>query len=175
MPAKQLRGRKVNTKLIGLAVVIIVICVGVGVVAYSQLVPVQAPQTPTQSLDISVSGSSPCLRFLNDSVPMVYVPFTVDANQQMQLTIAAPKMPGGTGGWVDVYLYEGFWDNGANNTCVSKDVYPILADIQATDKVIMQNTPYTETFGEATQQSYTVFFLFPPGGQAQFNITLKPA
>jgi hypothetical protein len=59
--------------------------------------------------DITVSGSSPCLRFFNDSVPIVYVPFTVAANQQMQLTIEAPKMPGGAGGWVDVYLYSGFW------------------------------------------------------------------
>jgi hypothetical protein len=106
---------------------------------------------------------------------MVYVPFTVAANQQMQLTINATKMPGGAGGWVDVYLYKGYWDKGANNTCVSADVYPILSNITATDKVVMQNAPYTETFGEATQQSYTVFFLFPPGGQAQFHITLKPA
>jgi len=164
----------VNIKIIGLAAFIIVICAGVGIVTYSQLIPAQTTHTPTQSLDITVSGSSPCLRFFNDSVPIVYVPFTVAANQQMQLTIEAPKMPGGAGGWVDVYLYSGFWDKGVNNTCVSGDVYSILPDIKATDKVIMQNTPYTETFGEATQQSYTVFFLFPPGGQAQFHITLKP-
>lgn len=104
---------------------------------------------------------------------MVYVPFTVAANQQMQLTINSTKMPG-TGGWVDVYLYRGYWDKGVNNTCVSGDVYSILSDIKATDEVVMQNAPYTATFGESTQQSYTVFFLFPPGGQAQFHITLKP-
>jgi hypothetical protein len=105
---------------------------------------------------------------------MVYVPFTVAANQHMQLIINSTKMPGGAGGWVDVYLYKGYWDKGANNTCVSGDVYSILADIKATDQVIMQNAPYTVTFGEASQQSYTVFFLYPPGGQAQFHITLKP-
>jgi len=163
-----------NKKILGLIAVIVIVIAVAAVTAYTLPGINQPAQTPTQSLDITVSGSSTCLRFLNDSVPMIYVPFTVAANQQMQLTIEAPKMPGGAGGWVDVYLYRGYWDKGTNNTCVSGDVYSILPDIKATDEVIMQNTPYTETFGEATQQSYTVFFLFPPGGQAQFHITLKP-
>jgi hypothetical protein len=162
-----------NQKILGLVAIVIAVC-AVAVAAY-MLMGNQSNLIPTESLDFTVTGSSSCLRFLNDSVPMVYVPFTVAANHQMQLTIEAPKMPGGAGGWVDVYLYRGFWDKGVNNTCVSGDVYPILADIHATDKVVMQSTPYTETFGEATQQSYTVFFLFPPGGQSEFHITLKPA
>ena len=164
-----------NTKIMGLVAAIIIVCTGVVVAAYSQLGPSTPTQSPTQSLDITVTGSSSCLRFLNDSVPMVYVPFTVAANQHMQLTINATKMPGGAGGWVDVYLYRGYWDKGTNNTCLSGQVYTIVSDIKATDEVVMANAPYTATFGETSQQSYTVFFLFPPGGQAQFHITLKPA
>jgi hypothetical protein len=161
-------------KITGLVTTIVIICIVVAVAAYSQLGTTQAPQTPTQSLDVTVSGSSNCLRFLNDSVPMVYVPFTVAANQHLELTINATKMPGGANGWTDIYLYKGYWNNGSNNTCKSGDVYPILSDIKATNSVAMQNSPYTATFGDSTQQSYTVFFVFPPGGQAQFHITLKP-
>jgi hypothetical protein len=164
-----------NKKLIGAIVAIIIMCAAVAVAAYALLGTNQTPSTtPTGQLDFTVSGSSNCLRFLNDSVPMVYVPFTVATNQHMQLNITAPKMAGGVNGWTDVYVYKGYWDNGANNTCKAGDVYPILEDIEATNSVVMLNTPYTATFGDGTQQSYTVFFVFPPGGQTQFHITLKP-
>jgi len=34
--------------------------------------------------------------------------------------------------------------------------------------------PYIETFGESTQQSYSIFFVIPPGGkQATFHVTLN--
>lgn len=157
-------------------IVIVLLCTGAGVAAYTLLGANQneAPRIPTGELDITVSGSSNCLRFLNDSVPMVYVPFTVAANEQMQLTIEATKMPGGANGWSDIYLYRGCWDNGANNTCVSGDVYSILPDIEPTNEVVTQDKPYTAVFGESTLQSYTVFFVFPPGGPAEFHITLKP-
>jgi len=166
-----------NNKIATSLIVIVLLCTGVGVAAYSFLGSNQneEPRMPTSGLDITVSGSSNCLRFLNDSVPMVYVPFTVAGNEQMQLTIEATKMPGGANGWSDIYLYRGYWDNGANNTCVSGDVYSILRDIEPTNEVVTQDKPYTAVFGESTMQSYTIFFVFPPGGPAEFHITLKPA
>jgi hypothetical protein len=164
-----------NKKVTVAAIVaVIIVCAVVAVAAYALLGVNQTPNTtPTGELDFTVSGSSNCLRFLNDSVPMVYVPFTVAANEQMQLTINVTKMPGGANGWTDIYVYKGYWNNGANNTCVSGDVYPILSDIEPTNSVAMLNKPYTVTFGDSTQQSYTVFFVFPPGGQTSFDITLK--
>ena len=131
-------------------------------------------QQPTKELDFIVSGSSDCLRFLNSSVPTVYVPFTLAANENWQLTINCTKMPGGANGYTDVYLYKGYWNSGSNNTCTSSDLYPIISDIQSTDHQIRLNNPFTQTFGESTQQSYTVFFVVPPGGQqATFHVTLK--
>lgn len=164
-----------NKKLTGAIIALIIVCSVVAVGAYALLGSNQTPNlTPTSQLDFTVSGSSNCLRFLNDSVPMIYVPFTVAANQHMQLNITAPKIAGGVNGWSDIYVYKGYWDNGVNNTCKSGDVYSIISGIEPTNSVVMLNTPYTATFGDTTQQSYTVFFVFPPGGQTQFHITLKP-
>ncbi len=163
-----------NKKLMTTLVAVIVICALVGAAIFYYVTNTPSTLQPTGELDLSITGSSNCLRFLNDSVPMVYVPFTVASNQQMELTINATKMPGGANGWVDIYVYKGYWDGGANNTCKSGDVYSILSDIQPTNRVVMLNSPYKASFGESTQQSYTVFFVFPPGGQAQFHITLKP-
>jgi hypothetical protein len=162
-----------NKKIIGLIVSVEVIC---ALVAFSAeyMLTVQAPQTPTGQLDFTVSGKSDCLRFLNNSVPVFYVPITTAANQNYQLTINATKMPGGANGWTDVYLYNGYWDGGANYTCKAGDLYPIISDIQSADFEITANQPYTETFGGTTQQSYTIFFVIPPGGLAAFHVTLTP-
>jgi hypothetical protein len=133
-------------------------------------------QQPTKEIDFTVSASSDCLRFLNSSVPVFYVPFTVTTNQNMKLTINCTKMPGGANGWTDVYLYKGYWNGGSNHTCVSGDLYPILKDIQRVDFAIRLNTAYVQTFGHtgSGQDSYTVFFVVPPGGQpATFHVTLK--
>jgi hypothetical protein len=160
-------------KKVGLIVSVVLICaLGAAILATSLLA---APsQQPTKGLDFTVSASSDCLRFLNSSVPTIYVPFTVAANQNMQLTINCTKMPGGVNGWTDVYIYIGYWNGGSNNTCISSDLYPILNEIQSADFAIHTNTPYTQTFGGTTQQSYTVFFVVPPGGQqATFHVTLK--
>jgi hypothetical protein len=159
-------------KKVGLIVSVVLICaLGAAIFATSMLA---SSQQPTKGLDFTVSGSSDCLRFLNSSVPTIYVPFTVAANQNMQLTVNCTKMPGGANGWTDVYLYKGYWNGGSNNTCVSSDLYPILNDIQSADFAIHTNTPYVQTFGGSTQQSYTVFFVVPPGGQqATFHVTLK--
>jgi hypothetical protein len=115
-------------------------------------------------MDFTVSGTNDCLRFLNSTVSMCYVPFTVAANENWQLTINCTKMPGGA---------NGYWDNGANHTCMSADLYPILNQIQSVDYELKGTTFYNQTFGGTTQQSYTVFFVLPPGGQATFHVTYK--
>jgi hypothetical protein len=134
----------------------------------------KTPRTPTGRLDFTVSGASDCLRFLNSSVPTAYVPFTIAANEQWQLTVNCTKIPGGNNGWTDIYIYKGYWDAGANHTCKASDLYPIINDIQSTDFELQLKAPYMQTFSNTTQESYTVFFVFPPGGQATFHVALEP-
>ena len=83
-----------NKKIIGLLVTVVVICALVAAVAAMFLLAPanQASQTPTGQLDFTVSGTSDCLRFLNRSVPVVYVPFTVAANEKWQLKNQKWKM-----------------------------------------------------------------------------------
>jgi hypothetical protein len=164
---------RMDKKLVAIAAVVIIVCAAAGTAAYCYLAPNTTPQSLTGELDFTVTGSSSCLRFLNESVPIVYVPFTVAANQQMQLTVNASKMPGATA-YTEVYFYNGYWDNGDNNTCKSADVYPIISDIEIADYTLTANAPYIHVFGDTAQKSYTVFFLFPPGGPSTFHITLKP-
>jgi hypothetical protein len=104
---------------------------------------------------------------------MVYVPFTIEAGKHMQLTINATKMP--NGGYTEMYYYNGYWDQGQNNTCKSADVYPIIGDIRSAERTLTTQSPYVMTFGgNTTIQSWTMFFVFPPGGPTSFHITLKP-
>jgi hypothetical protein len=132
------------------------------------------PLQPTGALDFTVSGTSDCLRFLNSSVPTIYVPFTIAANEKWQLTINCTKMSGGTNGYTEFYIYKDYWNDGSNNTCTSIQLYPILNDIQSTNRQIRLDNPFKEIFGESIQQSYTVFFVVPPGGQqSTFHVTLK--
>ncbi len=169
---KETREGICKRKSLGLIVAIIVVCVRcIAFLVSSSLTPAQQPTDP---LDFVVSGTSDCLRFLNSSVSTIYVPFTVGANENWQLTINCTKMPGGANGYTDVYVYKGYWNGGTNYTCVSSDLYPILSDIQSTDHQIRLGNPFTETYGGSTQQSYTVFCVVPPGGQeATFRVTLK--
>ena len=163
-----------NKKFIALTTAVIVICALAGATAYYSL-PTQAstPLTSTGELEITVNGSSNCLRFLNDSVPMVYVPFTVEAGKHMQLTINATKMP--NGGYTELYYYNGYWDQRQNNTCKSSDVYPIISEIRSAEHTLTTASPFVSDFGgNTTTQSWTMFFVFPPGGPTQFHITLKP-
>jgi hypothetical protein len=164
-----------DKKTIGLAAIIIVIVALASVAVAFVLTPTISPRTPTGPLDFTVTGQSDCLRFLNSSVPVVYVPFTIAANEQWQLTVNCTQMPGGVNGWTDVYIFQGYWGCGANHTCKASDLYPILGFIQSTDTELRLNAPYTQTFNDTTTQSYTLFFVFPPGGPATFHITLKPA
>ena len=71
--------RKMNKKVLGLIVAVIVICASVATfLVASSIAPAQQP---TGVLDFTVSGTSDCLRFLNSSVPAIYVPFTIAANE----------------------------------------------------------------------------------------------
>jgi hypothetical protein len=165
-----------NRKIIlGLTAIVIAVCVFTSAYTLSIVIPTQMNRLPTSELDFTVTGSSNCLRFLNSSVPLVCIPLTVAANENWQLTINCTNMPGGNNGWTDVYIYRDYWVGGSNNTCIAGDIYPILADIESTECAIRLEQPYTQAFGESTQQSYTIFFVLPPGGPSAFHITYKPA
>ncbi|MCW3994788.1 MAG: hypothetical protein NWE98_01400 [Candidatus Bathyarchaeota archaeon] len=158
-------------RLIGTMVaIVVVICVLTAFLTQSSIAPPDAEQ---KELDFSVSGKNDCLRFLNPDVQTVYIPFRTGANELWQLTINATVMPGGANGSTDLYIYRGYWDKGADHKCVSKDVYSILADIESANTSVTGSTPYSGTFGGPSPESYTVFFIFPPGGEATFHITLK--
>jgi parallel beta-helix repeat protein len=164
---------KINKKIVlGILSFVIIVSLIAGAAVYL-LAPPHTLQNPTGELDFMVSGTSDCLRFLNSSVPTIYVPFTIAANENWQLTINATKMGGGSNAWTDVYLYKGYWDGGSNNTCKAGDLYAIINDIESTNFAIRANKPYVENFGGSNQESYTVFFVVPPSGQATFHISLK--
>ncbi|MGD6852136.1 MAG: hypothetical protein ACQCN6_08770 [Candidatus Bathyarchaeia archaeon] len=156
--------------IIGVIPIIIIVCCCSVVLFESVITP---PVASPQELDFTVAGGNACLRFLNDSVSLVYVPIATGANEQWQLTVNATKMAGGGNYWTDVYLYKGYWDGGVNHTCIARDIYPILADIECTDALVTGKAPYTQTFGGSSAESCTVFFVFPPGEQSVFHITLK--
>jgi hypothetical protein len=129
-----------------------------------------APQNQ-QELGFTVSGTNECLRFLNATVQTAYVPFRTGPNEQWQLTIECAESSGASV-WTDVYIYNGYWDGGRDNTCLSQDLYPLLDQIESADFRIKTNSNFTRIFGESTQQSYTIFFVFPPGGTSTFNVKL---
>jgi len=122
-------------------------------------------------LDFSVSGSNECLRFLTRDVSIVYVPFATGAGETWFLTvectnIATPK------GWVDLYLYDGYWDEGVNNTCYSEDIYSILDGVESLDFDLGLDKSYSQIFSDSDPRSYTLFFIFPPSGPSSFHVTL---
>jgi hypothetical protein len=170
--AKKRKGKNMNKKLLSLIIGVLVICVVMAaILVESSIAPAKQA---TKSMDFTVSGTNDCLRFLNSTVSVCYVPFTVEANQNWLLTVNCTKMPGGANGYTDIYIYNGYWDNGTNHVAMSADLCPILSQIQSVDFELKGTTCYNQTFGGATQQSYTVFFVLPPGGQATFHITYKP-
>ena len=111
-----------NKKIVfGLLIVVLIIGLVSGIAFY--MLSLTTPSAgPIQELDFTVSGTSDCLRFLNTSVPTVYVSFTVAANENWQLIINCTKIPGGINGYTDVYIYEGNWDEGVNHLCKSGDL-----------------------------------------------------
>lgn len=158
--------------ILGLSVLVIIAVVLVGALLVAPL-STSIQETP-KSIDVTVNGTNSCLRFLESNVSLCYVPFTVGANQNWQLTINCTQMPGGSSGWTDLFIYKGYWDNGTDNKCTAQDIYPIVANIQPLNAEIHGTSAYTETFnGTSTSQSYTVFFVFPNGGQGTFHITYQ--
>ena len=156
-------------RLWGLAVVAVVVCA----LAVFFVPPLfDLPQEASKELDFTVSGSNECLRFLTSTVSVCYVPIATGANENWQLTINCTEMYGGANGWTDVYIYEGYWDKGTDYKCLSEDLYPIIGEIESADAQIRGDTPYTASFGGSAPESCTLFFIFPPGGQATFHVTL---
>ena len=165
------RGENLNKKLLSLTVGVIVICALMAAIFIeSSLV---GSKQATKEMDFTVSGTNDCLRFLNNTVSIAYIPFTVAANEKWQLTINCTKMPGGTNGYTDIYLYNGYWDNGTDHKCRSADIYQILDKIQSANYELKGPTSYNTTFYASTQKSYTIFFVMPPSGPATFHITYK--
>jgi hypothetical protein len=159
-----------NKRFFGLIAVIFVICM------VSATIWVAGPwsaalQQPQKELDFTVCGTNDCLRFLTKTVQTAYVPFRTDADEQWQLTIDS-TMPA-QGAWTDAYIYNGYWDNGTDYKCMSEDLYPIISQIETTSFQIKSNSTFIETFGASTPRSYTLFFIFPPGGTSTFNVKLE--
>jgi hypothetical protein len=161
-----------NKKLLGGLVVIVVLAVALPAVFFS--LPLLVSQEQQQELDFTVTGENECLRFLEKNVSTCYIPFRTGANEKWQLTIECLEMPS-PNAWTDLYLYKGYWNGGSGYKCLSENVYPIISNIESTGQRFKANSNYTETFGEPTPQSYTVFFLFPTGGQGTFHIKLNQA
>lgn len=159
----------VNEKILGLAGVCTVLFVLIGAFLfffYSTSYQIQ------EELDFVVSGSNNCLRFLSRTVETVYVPLTTGANERWELTIECTDIATANG-WVDLYIYNGYWDEGADNKCFSEDIYSIIDGIVSLDYELSENNPYSQTFGTTIQDSHTLFFILPPGGPSAFHVTLN--
>ena len=77
-----------DRKILGLIIAAVIVCaVAVSAVAFF-LVP---PQGTPKELDFTVTGTNDCLRFLNSTVSVVYVPIATGANENWQLTINCTK------------------------------------------------------------------------------------
>jgi len=159
----------VNEKILGATSLGLVLVFLIGVWYASSLANSPVAQ---EELDFTVSGSNECLRFLTRDVGVVYVPFTTGPNEQWKLSIECTTI-GLSNGWVDLYLYEGYWDESSDNKCYSEEIYPILDGIESIDYELGLDNPYSQVFGEAGAASYTLFFIFPPGGPSSFHITLN--
>ena len=96
-----------KNKILGLVVIAIVVAVALptAFIVDSSRAPILQS---TKEMDFTVSGTNDCLRFLNSTVSLCYVPFTVAADEQWQLTINCTKMPGGSNGYTDIYVYNGY-------------------------------------------------------------------
>ena len=167
--------RKNRKSALGIIALTIIVIASGSIIYLNIAQPAVKPSIgTTKQLDFTVSASSDCLRFLNSSVPTLYVPFTIPANGNWKLIINCTKMAAGSNGWTDVYIYKGYWDEGTNHICKAVDLYPIISDIKSADFEIKTNQPYTQIFNSSTQENYTIFMVIPPGGPSTFHVTLKP-
>lgn len=123
-------------------------------------------------LDFTVSGSNDCLRFLSRTVETVYVPLAIEANERWELSIECTDIAA-VNGWVDLYIYDGYWDDGVENKCFSEDIYVILDDVVNLDYKLSVANPYLNIYENSTFETYTLFFIFPPGGPSTFHISFK--
>lgn len=128
--------------------------------------------TNQEELNFSVTGSNECLRFLSRKIETAYIPFKTGSNEQWELTIECTAIANEKG-WVDLYLYEGYWDKGDGKKCFSEDLYSILDDIVSLDYKLGLENPYVQYFGTQSPESYTLLFIFPPGESNTFAISLK--
>lgn len=160
-----------DTKIAVIVTVSAILAIMLPAAVYFQFLSSPEKQDP---LNFTISGTNECLRFLTRTVEIGYVPFNVGANEKWILTIECVEMPS-PNAWVDLYVYEDYWDGGTNYKCQSENVYPIISEIQSSDFRLQANSTFSETFGDSQSRSYTVFFIFPPGGPGSFHITLDPA
>lgn len=157
-----------NKKILGLvAFAIIVVTLGSVILVGLWL---GTPQLQ-QELDFTVTGTNECLRFLTRTVQTAYVPFRTGANEQWLLTVEC--VDSADNAWTEVYVYEGYWDDGAENKCMSEDLYPIIDEIESMDFEIRTNNTFTRVFGESILRSCTLFFIFPAGGSSTYHIKLN--
>lgn len=124
-----------------------------------------------EELDFSVSGSNDCLRFLSRTVETVYIPINTGSNEFWELIIECIDIST-PNGWVDLYIYDGYWDEGVYNKCLSADIYSILDGVVSLNYELGKNNPYSQVFGGNSQESHTIFFIFPPGGSSTYHVTL---
>ena len=159
----------VNERVFGIIIVCMVAIVVLGAFVVSTLINSPLVQ---EELDFTVTGSNECLRFLTRDVSVVYVPFTSVANEEWELVvectdIATPK------GWVDLYFYDGYWDEGVDHVCFSEDIYSILDGVESLEYELGLDNSYSQVFGGSGSESCTLFFIFPSGGPNSFHITLS--
>jgi len=96
----------------------------------------------------------------------------VGAGEQWDLFVECTRIAT-PGGWVDLYLYNDYWDEGVDNKCFSEDLYSVLDNVESLDFKLGLDTPFMKTFEGSVQASYTLFFIFPPGGPSTFRVSLK--
>ena len=68
-----------KTKIVGLVIIAAIIAVALPT-AFIVESSNATIQQPTKEIDFTATGSNDCLRFLNSTVSICYVPFTVAAN-----------------------------------------------------------------------------------------------
>jgi len=159
----------VNEKTLGITSICLVAIMLLGALLFSSLHNSAKIQ---KELDFTITGSNACLRFLTRDVGVVYVPFIIDAGESWELVVECTGVAI-SGGWVDLYLYEGYWDEGVDYKCVSEDIYSVLDGVESLDFELDLDNPYSQSFSGSSQESYTLFFIFPPGGPSSFHVSLK--
>ena len=159
----------VNEKILGITGLCLIVLMLFGALFVSSMVNFPLVQ---EELDFTVSGSNECLRFLTRDVEVVYVPFIVGPGESWDFVVECTGIAT-PGGWVDLYLYEGYWDEGVNHQCVSEDIYSILNGVESLNFELSLDNSFARTFVASSQKSYTLLFIFPPGGPSSFHVSLK--